>query len=203
MARAQHHLSSLRHQLDGLGLSINSAPSAGTLQPVLLGLTLKALTTTVPSTLPHIKLVNSASREGGKLRYALNGVSHVNPETPLKMAEYYGIADKVFKYDTIQDMPPAKIGKVVIQPNVLNQTFRNFVEIIFENHEKSMQSYHLDGYSFFAVASEMWERAYLGQQLYVSVLSPELSLRDEYNIPDNALLCGKVKGLPQPKPYTI
>jgi L-ascorbate oxidase len=99
-----------------------------------------------------IKLVNSASREGGKLRYALNGVSHVDPETPLKIAEYYGIADKVFKYNTIKDMPSAKIGKVVTQPNVLNQTFRNFVEIIFENHEKSMQSYHLDGYSFFAVA---------------------------------------------------
>jgi len=198
-----------------------------------------------------IKLVNSASREGGKLRYALNGVSHVDPETPLKIAEYFGIADKVFKYNTIKDMPSAKIGKVVTQPNVLNQTFRNFVEIIFENHEKSMQSYHLDGYSFFAVAiepgtwtpekrknynlldavsrttiqvfpkswaaifltfdnagmwnirSEMWEKTYLGQQLYVSVLSPELSLRDEYNIPDNALLCGKVKGLPKPKPYTI
>merc|ERR1712115_629274 len=104
------------------------------------------------------------------------------------------------------------------------------------NHEKSLQSYHLDGYSFFAVAvepgtwtpekrknynlldtasrttvqvfpnswaailltfdnagmwnvrSEMWERTYLGQQLYISVLSLERSLRDEYNIPDTAAL---------------
>lgn len=198
-----------------------------------------------------IKLVNSASREGGKLCYALIGVSHVDPETPLKIAEYYGIADKVFKYNTTQDMPSTKIDKVVPQPNVLNQTFRYLVEIIFENHEKNMQSYHLDGYSFFAVViepgtwtlekrknynllnavsrttiqvfpkswaailltfdntgmwnvrSEMWERANLGQQLYVSVLSSVLSLRDEYNILDNALLCGKVKGLPKPKPYTI
>jgi L-ascorbate oxidase len=101
-----------------------------------------------------IKLINSASQEGGKLRYALNGVSHVNPETPLKLAEYYGVADKVFKYDTILDSPQANVAnaKIVTQPNVLNLTFRNFVEIIFENHEKSMQSYHLDGYSFFAVA---------------------------------------------------
>jgi len=101
-----------------------------------------------------IKLVNSASRAGGKLRYAINGVSHENPETPLKLAEYYAIAHKVFKYNTIPDMPLANVAsaKVVTQPNVVNQTFRNFVEIVFENHEKSMQSYHLDGYSFFAVA---------------------------------------------------
>jgi len=198
-----------------------------------------------------IRLVNSVSRAGGHLRYAINGVSHINPATPLKLAEYYGIADKVFKYDTIQDEPTDKTGKIVLQPNVLNMTFRNFVEIIFENHEKSIQSWHLDGYSFFAVAvepgtwspekrknynlldavsrttvqvfpkswaaimltfdnagmwnirSEMWERAYLGQQLYASVLSPARSLRDEYNIPDNALLCGQVKNLSKPPPYTI
>lgn len=198
-----------------------------------------------------IKLVNSASRAGGKLRYAINGVSHTNPDTPLKYAEYFGLADKVFKYDTIADEPSAKIAEVVSQPNVLNVTFRTFVEIIFENHEKSIQSWHLDGYSFFAVAiepgrwtpekrknynlldavsrhtiqvypkswaailltfdnagmwnirSENWERTYLGQQLYVSVLSPARSLRDEYNIPDNVPLCGIVKDLPKPLPYTI
>ncbi|KAJ9183180.1 hypothetical protein P3X46_007082 [Hevea brasiliensis] len=198
-----------------------------------------------------IKLVNTASNVGGKLRYAINGVSHINPETPLKLAEYYGIADKVFKYDTIPDEPPAKIGEIVTQPNVLNMTFRNFVEIIFENPEKSMQSWHLDGYAFFAVAiepgtwtpekrthynlldavsrttvqvfpkswaaifltfdnagmwnirSELWERTYLGQQLYASVLSPARSLRDEYNLPDNALLCGLVKDSPKPPPYSV
>ncbi|KAF2314591.1 hypothetical protein GH714_027799 [Hevea brasiliensis] len=198
-----------------------------------------------------IKLVNSASGAGGKLRYAINGVSHTNPETPLKLAEYYGIAEKVFKYDTIPDHPPAKTGEIVTQPNVLNMTFRNFVEIIFENPEKSMQSWHLDGYSFFTVAvepgtwtpekrnhynlldavsrttvqvfpkswaaifltfdnagmwnlrSELWERTYLGQQLYMSVLSPARSLRDEYNMPDNALLCGLVKDMPKPQPYSV
>ncbi|GMY16065.1 L-ascorbate oxidase homolog [Fagus crenata] len=199
-----------------------------------------------------IKLVNSASRVNGKLRYAINGVSHTDPATPLKLAEYYGIGDKVFKYDTIQDEPAAKVAdKVVVAPNVVNTTFRNFVEIIFENHEKSLQSWHLDGYSFFAVAiepgrwsperrknynlldavsrhtiqvypkswaailltfdnagmwnlrSELTENRYLGQQLYVSVLSPARSLRDEYNIPDNSLLCGLVKNLPKPPPYSI
>ncbi|XWS28216.1 hypothetical protein CRYUN_Cryun25bG0047000 [Craigia yunnanensis] len=138
-----------------------------------------------------------------------------------------------------------------MQPIVLNLTHRTFIEIIFENRENAIQSYHLSGYSFFAVAieagtwtpekrknynlldtvsrhtiqvfpnlravilltfdncgmwnirSEIWDRHYLRQQLYVSVLSPEHSLRDEYNIPDNSLLCGIVESMPKPPPYSI
>ncbi|KAI6670734.1 hypothetical protein NL676_005619 [Syzygium grande] len=199
-----------------------------------------------------IKLVNSASKVNDKLRYAINGVSHTEPETPLKLAEYYNVADKVFKYDVIQDDMPATVGdKVTVEPNVGNVTYRTFVEIILENRENSIQSWHLDGYSFFAVAvepgrwtpdkrknynlldavsrhtvqvfpkswaaimltfdnpgmwnlrSELLERRYLGQHMYISVLSPQRSLRDEYNIPDNALLCGIVKGMPKPPPYSV
>ncbi|XP_052174196.1 L-ascorbate oxidase homolog [Diospyros lotus] len=199
-----------------------------------------------------IKLVNSRERVDGKLRYAINGVSHVDSTTPLKLVEYYGVQDKVFKYDTIKDDPGTEApSKVLLQPNVLNATFRNFVEIIFENREKTIQTWHLDGYSFFAVAmepgrwsphkrknynlldglsrhnvqvypgswsavmltldnagmwnlrSEMWERFYLGQQLYLSVLSPQRSLRDEYNLPETTLLCGIVKDMPKPQPYSI
>ncbi|OVA17140.1 Multicopper oxidase [Macleaya cordata] len=199
-----------------------------------------------------IKIVNSASTVDGKLRYAINGVSHTNTQTPLKLAEYYEVPNKVFKYNLISDVPTAESEtKITVTPNVLNATFRDFVEIILENHEKSIQSWHLDGYSFFAVAiepgkwtpekrktynlldavsrhsiqvypgcwaaimltfdnagmwnlrSNLWERNYLGQQMYFSVLSPARSLRDEYNIPDNVELCGLVKGLPKPAPYTI
>jgi hypothetical protein len=198
-----------------------------------------------------IKLVNSVSKVDGKLRYAINGVSHVDGETPLKLAEYYGIADKVFKYNIISDEPPVDPRAITIAPNVINATFRNFIEIIFENPGKVVQSYNLGGYSFFAVAGEpgkwtpekrknynlldaisrhtiqvfpkswaaimltfdnagMWnlrsehaENRYLGQQLYVSVLSPEYSLRDEYNLPETQLVCGIVKNMPKPPPkYT-
>ncbi|PIN05245.1 Multicopper oxidase [Handroanthus impetiginosus] len=198
-----------------------------------------------------IKIVNSAGAVDGKLRYAVNGVSHTDPETPLKLAEYFGVADKVFKYDVIKDEPAENVGdKITIAPIVINGTFRNFVEIIFENHEKSVQSWHLSGYSFFPVAIEpgtwtpekrknynlidavsrntiqvypkcwaaimttldnagMWnlrsvilERQYLGQQLYISVLSPARSLRDEYNLPEKMPLCGIVKNMPMPVPYS-
>ncbi|URE01936.1 L-ascorbate oxidase [Musa troglodytarum] len=196
-----------------------------------------------------IKLASSVGLVDGKRRFALNGVSHVETQTPLKLAEYYGIADKVFKYDSISDEPPAASAAITAAPNVLNATFRDYIEIILENPERSIQSYHLDGYSFFAVGmghgtwtpasrktynlldavsrhtiqvyprswsaimltfdnagmwslrSELWERHYLGQQLYISVLSPARSLRDEYSIPDNTLLCGDVTTLPKPPPY--
>ncbi|GMH11429.1 hypothetical protein Nepgr_013270 [Nepenthes gracilis] len=201
-----------------------------------------------------IKLANTAGIVGGKLRYAINGASHVDTETPLKLVEYYNVANKVFKYDTIRDEPSTDIDtsdRITVGPIVLNATFRNFIEIVFENHEKGVQSWHLDGYSFFPVGIEvgtwspekrknynlldavsrytiqvypkswaailltfdnagMWnvrseslERNYLGQQLYISVLSPERSLRDEYNMPDYALTCGIVKDMPKPPPYSI
>lgn len=74
-------------------------------------------------------------------------------ETPIKLAQYFGVADKVFKYDTIKDEPTTvDTSNILVQPNVLNIEHRSFVEIVFENHEKTAQSWHLDGYSFFAVA---------------------------------------------------
>lgn len=196
-----------------------------------------------------IKLANSRYQVDGKLRFGINGVSHVDSKTPLKLAEYFGESNKVFSYDLVKDEPP-KGNTLVVAPSVVNGTFRNFVEIIFENQEHTIQTWHLDGYSFFAVAIEpgmwspekrknynlldavsrhtiqvypkswaavmttldnagMWnlrsdmaERAYLGQQLYFSVLSPARSLRDEYNIPITQQICGIVQGLPKPTPYS-
>ncbi|RWW22818.1 hypothetical protein BHE74_00013558 [Ensete ventricosum] len=169
-----------------------------------------------------IKLASSRAIIGGKNRYTLNGVSHVEADTPMKLAEYFGIGGKSFKYNLTSDEPPTGRAPAILATNVISIEFRTFVEIIFENPEKNVQSYHLNGYSFFLVypkswaaimltfdnagmwnlRSELWERRYLGQQLYISVQSPARSLRDEYNLPDTALLCGAVEGLPKPAPYT-
>lgn len=196
-----------------------------------------------------LKLANSRYQVGGKLRFGINGVSHVDGPTPLKLAEYFGVANKVFQYNLVKD--EVQNAKDAIEaPSVVNATFRNFVEIIFENEENSIQTWHLDGHSFFGVGVEagkwspekrknynlldavsrhtiqvypkswaavmttldnagMWslrsmmqERAYLGQQLYISILSPERSLRDEYSLPDTQQLCGLVQNMPKPAPYT-
>lgn len=97
--------------------------------------------------------MSTCSKVNGKLRCALNGVSHVDPETPLHLAEYYQVEDKVFKYDVIKDEPSSTVDTddIKLETNVVTQPFRNFVEIIFENRERSVHSWHLSGHSFFAV----------------------------------------------------
>ncbi|VAH65334.1 unnamed protein product [Triticum turgidum subsp. durum] len=187
-----------------------------------------------------IKLSPSRGKVDGKERYALNGVSHTDPETPLKLAEYFNATKGVFEYNLVTDTPPKEGTPIKVAPSVITTEHRTYIEIVFENPEKSIDTFHLDGYAFFAAGktynlldtvsrhtiqvyprswtavmltfdnagmwnlrSNLWERYYLGEQLYVSCTSPARSLRDEYNMPDNALRCGKVVGMPLPPPYTI
>jgi FtsP/CotA-like multicopper oxidase with cupredoxin domain len=182
---------------------------------------------------------NSAPLINGKQRYAVNGVSYVNSETPLKLADYFGISG-VFSTSAIQSFPSNSAATVAT--SVVQTSLHDFLEIVFQNNEKSMQSWHLDGYDFWVVGfgsgqwtpekrqlynradaltrhttqvypnswttilvsldnqgmwnmrSAIWERQYLGQQFYMKVGNPVQSLANEYNPPDNLLLCGKAVG---------
>ncbi|CAB4312557.1 unnamed protein product [Prunus armeniaca] len=160
-----------------------------------------------------IKLVNSASKVDGKLRYAINGISHVDPETPLKLADYYKVYDKVFKFDTMKDTPPATAAdKITMEPNVpgtwtpekrsnynlLDAVSRYTVQVFPKSWAAIMLTF--DNAGMWNVRSEQPERRYLGQQFYVGVENIARSLRNEYNMPDNALVCGIVKDMPKPAP---
>ncbi|KAL3813586.1 hypothetical protein ACJIZ3_014854 [Penstemon smallii] len=131
-----------------------------------------------------IVLENTAEKINGKTKYAINKVSYVNPDTPLKLADYYNIPG-VFTLNSIKDTPPA--GPAVLGTGVIGTVLHDFVEIVFQNTESTIQSWHLDGYDFWSVGR------YLGQELYVRVWNDERSLFTEYDIPENALLCGKAK----------
>ncbi|EPS63456.1 hypothetical protein M569_11328, partial [Genlisea aurea] len=181
-------------------------------------------------------LANSAPIINGKQRYAVNGISYVNPDTPLKLADYFSIAG-VFSVDSIQSSPTGNAA--ALGTSVLGTSLHEFVEIVFQNDEDSIQSWHLDGYDFWVVGfgggqwsplsrltynlddaltrhttqvypnswttilvsldnqgmwnvrSASWGRQYLGQQFYLRVYNPTQSLANEYNIPSNALLCGR------------
>ncbi|KAI4374885.1 hypothetical protein MLD38_012824 [Melastoma candidum] len=159
--------------------------------------------------------------------------------TPLKLADYFNIGG-VFHVGSISSIPTG--GGIYLDTAVLGANHRDFIEIIFENTEEIVQSYHLNGNSFFVVGmdggqwipasrnqynlrdavfrsttqvypfswtavyvaldnvgmwnlrSEFWARQYLGQQLYLRVYTSSTSLRDEYPIPKNALLCGRAVG---------
>ncbi|KAG5145225.1 hypothetical protein JHK84_030768 [Glycine max] len=186
-----------------------------------------------------ITLVSSTAQVNKKQRYAVNSVSFTPADTPLKLADYFNIGG-IFQVGSIPDSPSGR--PMYLDTSVMGADFRAFVEVVFQNHENIIQSWHIDGYSFWVVGmdggvwtpnsrnqynlrdavsrsttqvypkswtaiymaldnvgmwnmrSEFWARQYLGQQFYLRVYSPVGSIRDEYPIPKNALLCGKAAG---------
>jgi len=52
----------------------------------------------------------------------------------------------------------------------------------------------LDNVGMWNLRSEFWARQYLGQQFYMRVYTTSTSIRDEYPVPKNALLCGRASG---------
>ncbi|MCO5614177.1 hypothetical protein L7F22_068458 [Adiantum nelumboides] len=88
---------------------------------------------------------------GGPLRYGLNGVSYATPSTPLKLADYFGL-NGVFIVDAFPNKP-ATTSPVSLMyfTSVISGGYRGFMEIIFQNDDNVVQSYHLDGYAFFVV----------------------------------------------------
>lgn len=95
-----------------------------------------------------IVLQNSAPYINGKQRYAVNSVSYVAPDTPLKLADYFQIPG-VFYVGSIPTFPNG--GNAYQQASVMGANFHEYVEIVFQNWEDSVQSWHIDGYSFFVV----------------------------------------------------
>ena len=95
-----------------------------------------------------IDLANSAAVISGKQRYAVNGVSFVVPDTPLKLADNFNITG-VFTWDTIP-IPPSAAPAVPGTP-VLRFNLHDFIEVIFHNAENTTQTWHLDGHDFWVV----------------------------------------------------
>ncbi|KAF6168224.1 hypothetical protein GIB67_011609 [Kingdonia uniflora] len=98
-----------------------------------------------------IRLQNSAPVINGKQRYAVNSVSFIPADTPLKLADYYKISG-VFSVGSIPDSPTG--GGGYLQTSVMTADFRAYIEIVFENTEDTVQSWHIDGYSFFVVGMD-------------------------------------------------
>ncbi|KAJ0611581.1 putative L-ascorbate oxidase [Helianthus annuus] len=86
----------------------------------------------------------------GKTRTTLNGISFFTPSTPLKLAQQYKVLG-IYKLDfpnRPMNRPP------VIDTSVINGTYKGFIEIILQNNDTTVQSYHLDGYAFFVVGMD-------------------------------------------------
>ncbi|XP_047076797.1 monocopper oxidase-like protein SKU5 [Lolium rigidum] len=95
----------------------------------------------------------SPLRIDGKRRRTINRVSYSPPETPLRLADLHNLTG-VYKTDfptMPSDAPPRSSS------SVLNASYKGFLEIVFQNNGTDVQTYHLDGYSFFVVGMDYGE----------------------------------------------
>ncbi|XVF17745.1 hypothetical protein REPUB_Repub10bG0150100 [Reevesia pubescens] len=102
-------------------------------------------------TIPIVRtlvLGNTKTKINGKLRYAVNRISYVDPTTPLKLADWFNIPG-VFQLNSTKDFPTP--GPAALGVSVYGTTLHDYVEIVFQNNEKTIQSWHLDGSSFYVV----------------------------------------------------
>ncbi|KAK9714994.1 hypothetical protein RND81_06G136300 [Saponaria officinalis] len=98
-----------------------------------------------------IVLSNSAPILNRRQRYAINSVSYIQADTPLKLADHFNIQGVFSPWS----MPSSPSGKpAYLQSAVLQTDYRSFIEIIFQNWENTVQSYHIDGYAFFVVGMD-------------------------------------------------
>ncbi|KAK3038874.1 hypothetical protein RJ639_028596 [Escallonia herrerae] len=103
------------------------------------------------TTTKTIRLDSSAGQVNGKQRYGVNSVSFVPADTPLKLADYFNIGG-VFRVGSISYNPTG--GGLYLDTSVMGVDYRAFIEIVFENPEDIVQSWHLNGYSFFVVGMD-------------------------------------------------
>ncbi|KAD4178324.1 hypothetical protein E3N88_26915 [Mikania micrantha] len=83
----------------------------------------------------------------GKKRATLSGISFVNPATPIRLADEFKVKG-AYKLD----FPTEPLtGPHMMETSIINGTYRGFMEVILQNNETKMHSYHLDGYAFFVV----------------------------------------------------
>ncbi|KAI4332653.1 hypothetical protein L6164_017544 [Bauhinia variegata] len=83
----------------------------------------------------------------GKARATINGISFVKPETPFRLANQNKLRG-VYKLDFPSEpfnRPP------IIDISLINATYKGFIEIVLQNNDTTMQTFHMDGYSAFVV----------------------------------------------------
>ncbi|CAJ2629366.1 unnamed protein product [Trifolium pratense] len=82
-------------------------------------------------------------------RYTVNNVSYLTPDTPLKLADHFSNGSGVYQLDAY--------SKNTSNVNAVHDVFvasalhKEWAEIVVQNTLTTIDSWHLDGYSFFVV----------------------------------------------------
>ncbi|CAN1192567.1 L-ascorbate oxidase homolog [Linum perenne] len=101
-----------------------------------------------------IILRSASSHVAKKQRYGINGVSFVPPDTPLKLADHFNISG-VFKIGSIPYSPPKDPRNLRLDSSVMETDYRSFVEIVFQNREQIVKTWHINGYSVWVVGMDV------------------------------------------------
>uniref|UniRef100_A0A0R0HW04 Monocopper oxidase-like protein SKU5 n=1 Tax=Glycine max TaxID=3847 RepID=A0A0R0HW04_SOYBN len=85
----------------------------------------------------------------GLSRYTVNNVSYLTPNTPLKLADYFSNGTGVYKLDAYsKNTSNANAVRGVFVASAL---YKGWTEIVLKNNLDIIDTWHLDGYSFFVV----------------------------------------------------
>ncbi|XP_027155682.1 monocopper oxidase-like protein SKS1 [Coffea eugenioides] len=90
-----------------------------------------------------------AAEFNGILGYTVNNVSYLTPDTPLKLADYALNGSGVYsldKYPANYTFPLTVKGTFVV-----SGIHKAYAEIVFVNNHEAIDSWHLDGFGFWAV----------------------------------------------------
>ncbi|KVI09673.1 hypothetical protein Ccrd_011936 [Cynara cardunculus var. scolymus] len=159
-------------------------------------------------------LQGSLAEINGYARYTVNNVSYRVPNTALKLADYYKNGTGTYQLDAY----PANSSNPIASDGtfVVSGTHNGWLEIVFKNNLRVIDTWHLDGFGFYVVGfgNGVWTpdmrstynlydpvHWYLGQELYIRVYDPDPNPAKERQPPSNLLFCGSViPPSPQPPP---
>lgn len=94
-------------------------------------------------------LQGSLAKISRSARYTVNNVSYTVPNTALKLADYFNNGTGTYQLDAYSansSNPVAVDGTFVI-----SGTHNGWLEIVFKNKLKAVDTWHLDGFGFYVV----------------------------------------------------
>ncbi|KAG9449535.1 hypothetical protein H6P81_009500 [Aristolochia fimbriata] len=101
-------------------------------------------------TLSETFVLRSSREEiNGAPAYTVNNVSYLTPATPLKLADHFSNGSGVYELDSF---PRNSVNRAASYgTSVVAGIHKGWAEIVFQNDLHEMDSWHLDGFGFYAV----------------------------------------------------
>ncbi|XP_058218498.1 monocopper oxidase-like protein SKS1 [Rhododendron vialii] len=115
-------------------------------------------------------LSNGVGLINNTIRFTVNQISFSYPDTPLKLADYFQLSN-VFKPEFFPNTPDYRRPELGI--SVIDVVRREYVEVIFQNNMRFIQTWHADGYNFFVVGMGlgMWDESKMATYNMVDAIS--------------------------------